>query len=52
MIAGSTIYEKYGVHYTLSVLGAITAVLAAIPYGLYIYGPVVRKKSKHTVIQD
>jgi hypothetical protein len=52
MIAGSTIYERYGVHYTLSVLASITAVLAPIPYGLYYYGPTVRKRSKHTVVQD
>ena len=52
MIAGSTIYQKYGVHYTLSVLGAVSAVMALIPYLFYFYGPAIRRKSKNAVIKD
>ncbi|KAE8380073.1 MFS general substrate transporter [Aspergillus bertholletiae] len=52
MIAGSTIYKRYGVHYTLTVLGAVSAVMAVIPYLLYYYGPTIRRISKHAVVKD
>ncbi|PIG89437.1 hypothetical protein AARAC_009871 [Aspergillus arachidicola] len=52
MIAGGTIYERYGVPYTLSVLGAISALMAVIPYLFYFYGPAIRRMSKHAAIQD
>ncbi|CAG7946532.1 unnamed protein product [Penicillium salamii] len=49
MIAGSTIYERYGVHYTLTVLGAISAAMALIPYIFYVYGARIRQISKHAI---
>ncbi|KAE8381342.1 MFS general substrate transporter [Aspergillus bertholletiae] len=52
MIAGGTIYERYGVPYTLSVLGAISALMAVIPYLLYFYGPAIRRMSKHVATKD
>ncbi|KNG91011.1 MFS transporter [Aspergillus nomiae NRRL 13137] len=52
MIAGSTIYERYGVHYTLTVLGAISAAMASIPYLFYFYGARIRQFSKHAVIKE
>ena len=52
MIAGGTIYQRYGVHYTLSVLGAVSTVMAFIPYLFYFYGPAIRKRSKNAVIKD
>ncbi|KAE8388617.1 major facilitator superfamily domain-containing protein [Aspergillus alliaceus] len=52
LVAGSTIYKRYGTHYTLTVLGAISAVMAVIPYLLYYYGPRLRKRSKHAVLKD
>lgn len=52
MIAGSTIYERYGVHYTLTVLGAISSALALIPYLFFFYGARIRRLSKYTVIKE
>ncbi|KAE8360843.1 MFS general substrate transporter [Aspergillus caelatus] len=52
MVAGGTIYERYGVPYTLSVLGAISAMMAVIPYLFYFYGPAIRRMSKHAAIKD
>ncbi|KAJ5753388.1 uncharacterized protein N7511_007541 [Penicillium nucicola] len=48
-IAGGPIYEAIGPHYTLTILGAISAAMAPIPYLLYIYGPRIRRFSKHAV---
>ncbi|KAJ5098241.1 MFS transporter [Penicillium argentinense] len=47
MISGSTIYERHGVHYTLTVVGAICAAMAFIPYMFYFYGARIRQFSKH-----
>lgn len=51
-IAGGPIYKAIGPHYTLTILGAISAAMAPIPYLLYIYGPRIRKFSKHAVNVD
>jgi hypothetical protein len=51
-VAGGPIYEAIGAHYTLTILGSISAVMAVIPYLLYIYGPQIRKHSKHAVNLD
>ncbi|KAJ5319808.1 hypothetical protein N7508_000091 [Penicillium antarcticum] len=51
-IAGGPIYEAIGPHYTLTILGAISAAMAPIPYLLYIYGPRIRKFSQHAVDLD
>lgn len=48
-VAGGPIYRSIGVHYTLTILGAISTVMAAIPYLLYVYGPTLRKYSKFAV---
>lgn len=48
-VAGGPIYRSIGVHYTLTILGAISTVMAAIPYLLYVYGPILRKYSKFAV---
>lgn len=52
MIAGSTIYERQGVHYPLTVLGAISAAMALIPYLFYFYGARIRKFSRHAAIKE
>lgn len=52
MIAGGTIYENCGVPYTLSFLGAVSAVMAAIPYLFYFYGPRVRARSRHCAVKE
>ena len=51
-VAGGPIYEAIGAHYTLTILGSTSAVMAVIPYLLYIYGPRIRKHSKHAVNLD
>lgn len=48
-VAGGPIYRSIGVHYTLTILGAISTVMATIPYLLYVYGPRIRKYSKFAV---
>ncbi|KAJ5158576.1 uncharacterized protein N7500_008227 [Penicillium coprophilum] len=48
-VAGGPIYRAIGVHYTLTILGAISTIMAAIPYLLYVYGPRIRKYSKFAV---
>ncbi|KAF9888557.1 hypothetical protein FE257_008488 [Aspergillus nanangensis] len=48
-VAGGPIYRSIGVHYTLTILGAISAALAVIPYLLYFYGPKIRSYSKYAV---
>ena len=51
-IAGNLIYSEFGVPYTLSTLGAISAVMAIIPYLFYFNGHGIRKASKHAVVRD
>lgn len=51
-IAGGPIYQSIGVQYTLTILGSISAVMACVPYLLYIYGPGIRKNSKYAVNID
>lgn len=48
-VAGGPIYRALGVQYTLTILGSISAVMAFVPYLLYIYGPRIRKNSKYAV---
>ncbi|BCS13715.1 hypothetical protein ALUC_60271S [Aspergillus luchuensis] len=51
-VAGGPIYEALGVQYTLTILGSISAVMAMVPYLLYFYGPIIRRKSKYAVNVD
>lgn len=51
-VAGIPFYENMGVHYTLTILGCIAAVMVPIPYLLYKYGHLVRKKSKYAVSRE
>ncbi|PYI11993.1 MFS general substrate transporter [Aspergillus sclerotiicarbonarius CBS 121057] len=51
-VAGGPIYRAIGVQYTLTILGSISAVMAVVPYLLYIYGPRLRKISKYAVNID
>jgi hypothetical protein len=43
-------YENLGVHWTLTILGIISAVMVPVPYLFYIYGPTIRGWSKYAVI--
>ena len=40
-------YENLGVHWTLTVLGAISAVMAPVPFIFFKYGSEIRKHSRH-----
>ena len=40
-------YENIGVHWTLAVLGAISALVAPVPLIFYKYGAFIRKRSRH-----
>ncbi|GME34448.1 Major facilitator superfamily [Neofusicoccum parvum] len=51
-VAGIPFYENMGVHYTLTILGCIAAVMVPIPYLLYKYGHLVRQKSKYAVSRE
>ncbi|OJZ91252.1 hypothetical protein ASPFODRAFT_706995 [Aspergillus luchuensis CBS 106.47] len=51
-MAGGPIYSSIGVHYTLSILGAISAVMAFVPYVFYFYGHHIRRVSPHAVVHD
>lgn len=42
-------YENLGVHWTLTILGAISALMVPVPYLLYFYGPKIRSYSKFAV---
>lgn len=40
-------YENLGVHWTLTILGAISALMVPVPYAFYRYGPKIRSWSKY-----
>ncbi|ORY59322.1 major facilitator superfamily transporter [Pseudomassariella vexata] len=48
-VVGLPFYKNMGVHYTLTILGSISAVLVPIPYLLYKWGYLLRRRSKYAV---
>ena len=40
-------YERLGVHWTLTVLGGISALMAPVPFIFFKYGSAIRKHSRH-----
>ncbi|MCJ1229813.1 hypothetical protein MMC12_006483 [Toensbergia leucococca] len=46
---GIPMYQNLGVHWTLTVLGGISALLVPMPYLFYIYGVRIRARSKYAV---
>ncbi|PYH92310.1 MFS general substrate transporter [Aspergillus ellipticus CBS 707.79] len=48
-VVGIPFYSNMGVHYTLTILGAISALMTPVPYVFYRYGPVIRGWSKYAV---
>ncbi|KUJ08846.1 MFS general substrate transporter [Mollisia scopiformis] len=44
---GIPFYENLGVHWTLTILGAISALMVPVPYAFYRYGPKIRSWSKY-----
>ncbi|KAF3040602.1 hypothetical protein E8E11_007949 [Didymella keratinophila] len=51
-VVGIPFYKNMGVHYTLTILGAISALLVPVPYLFYVYGKRIRGKSKYAVVHD
>ena len=49
-VVGIPMYENLGVHRTLTILGAISALLVPLPYLFYVYGIKIRTKSKYAVV--
>lgn len=45
-VVGIPFYKNMGVHWTLTILGCLSALLAPLPYVLFLYGPAIRRKSK------
>ncbi|PWY88308.1 major facilitator superfamily transporter [Aspergillus heteromorphus CBS 117.55] len=48
-VVGIPFYSNMGVHYTLTILGAISALMTPVPYVFYRYGTVIRGWSKYAV---
>lgn len=47
-VVGIPMYRNLGNHWTLTILGIISAVAMPIPYVLFRWGPSLRKRSKWT----
>ena len=43
-------YSNLGVHWTLTILGCLSALLVPVPYLFYKYGVEIRKRSKYAVV--
>ena len=42
-------YSNLGVHWTLTILGALAALMVPVPYLFYAYGEKIRARSKYTI---
>ncbi|CEJ57277.1 Putative Major facilitator superfamily transporter [Penicillium brasilianum] len=51
-VVGIPFYENMGVHWTLTILGCISALLVPVPYVFYVYGPVIRRWSRYAVAEE
>lgn len=51
-VVGIPFYDNLGVHYTLTILACISCVLVAVPYSLYKWGHLLRKRSKYAVSRE
>ncbi|KAK5790449.1 hypothetical protein VI817_007736 [Penicillium citrinum] len=51
-IVGIPFYQNMGVHWTLTILGCISAIMVPVPYVFYRYGPVIRRWSRYAVTED
>lgn len=43
-------YSNLGVHWTLTILGVISALLVPVPFAFYLYGHKIREKSKYAFV--
>lgn len=51
-VVGIPFYERMGVAYTLTILACISCVLVVVPYALYKWGYLLRKRSKYAVSRE
>lgn len=51
-VVGVPFYGNMGVHYTLTILACISALMVPVPYIFYRYGPTIRSWSKYAVHQE
>ncbi|KAI1870426.1 uncharacterized protein JN550_005354 [Neoarthrinium moseri] len=51
-VVGIPFYKNMGTHYTLTILASISCLLAPIPYVLYKWGHLLRKRSKYAVSRE
>ncbi|KAJ4336123.1 hypothetical protein N0V95_008702 [Ascochyta clinopodiicola] len=51
-VVGIPFYKNMGVHWTLTILGGISAVLVPVPYLFYVYGKRLRGMSKYAVVHE
>lgn len=49
-VVGVPLYKNLGTHWTLTILGGISLLMTPIPYVLFMYGHVVRSRSKYAVL--
>ena len=42
-------YKNLGVHYTITILGAISALMVPVPYLFYLYGKRIRARSTYAI---
>ncbi len=42
-------YKSLGVHYAVSILGAVSALMVPVPYLFFVYGKSIRARSKYAV---
>jgi hypothetical protein len=52
IVVGIPFYENLGVHWTLTILGAISTLMVPVPYAFYYYGPTIRSWSKYAQNND
>jgi MFS family permease len=52
VVVGIPFYENMGVHWTLTIMGCISALLAPMPYLFFKYGKQIRKKSTYAIAKD
>ncbi|KAJ5668088.1 uncharacterized protein N7477_006658 [Penicillium maclennaniae] len=51
-IVGIPFYKNMGVHWTLTILGCISALMVPVPYVFYKFGPVIRRWSRYAMTED
>lgn len=51
-VVGIPFYKNVGVHWTLTIMAILSALLAPLPYVFYKYGHIIRRKSRFAVYKN